>query len=69
MLCAEVVELYFKLYGRKNPILTMSAAVTTAAASATTVRFIIDKIITWPLGITLQSWKKISYLTYLSNSV
>lgn len=29
-LCAATVELYFKLYGRKNPILTMSAAVTSA---------------------------------------
>ena len=34
MLCAEVVELYFKLYGRKNPVLTMSAAVTAAASAA-----------------------------------
>ena len=36
MLCAEVVELYFKLYGRKNPVLTMSAAVTAAASAAAT---------------------------------
>lgn len=61
MLCAEVVEFYFKLYGRKNPVLTMSAAVTAAASAATAVSNYENKqgMLTFLLSLFDQNSKKI----------